>query len=228
MKNLSIFLLALFCTFPSASIAQSNRVDTEVWLKAGAKMDLSEKWGLSVEEQIRFDDDVNALKNYHTELEITFKPVKSFSLHAVSRYITRNDNSGSIQGFEDLFRYQLGASYKHDLGDLRLKYRLLYQNRNEVGISESQGDIPEKFLRFRTSVTYKIKDWKYDPSFRVEYFNALNEEVGTNNQYRLAIGTERDYKKFGELGFFYLFESSLGLNVKRLTHIFSFKYTYSF
>jgi len=129
---------------------------------------------------------------------------------------------------EDLFRYQFGVSYKHALGDLRLKYRALYQHRNEIGISESQGNIPEKFLRLRTSATYKIKNWKYDPEFRVEYFNALNDEVGTNNQFRLGIGTERDYKEFGELGFFYLFESSLGLNIKELTHIFSFKYTYSF
>lgn len=202
--------------------------DIEVWLKAGAKVDLFERWELAVEEQIRFDEDVDALKNFHTELELTFKPTDNLSLHAVSRYITRNDNRGAIQGFEDLFRYQLGVSYKHEVGQLRLKYRALYQHRNEIGISESQGDIPEKFLRLRTSAVYKIKDWKYDPVFRVEYFNALNEEVGTNNQFRLGFGTERDYKKFGELGFFYLFESSLGLNIKQLTHILSFKYTYSF
>ena len=124
--------------------------------------------------------------------------------------------------------FDIKLDYKHDFGGLRLKYRALYQHRNEIGISESQGDIPEIFLRLRTSATYKIKSWKYDPEFRVEYFNALNDGVGTNNQFRLGIGTERDYKQFGELGFFYLFESSLGLNIKQLTHIFSFKYTYSF
>lgn len=230
MKLSTFFICLVICTATNSLIGQTNNrvVDTEVWLKAGAKIDLFERWELEVEEQIRFDEDVNALKNFHTEIALTFKATDDLSIHAVSRYITRNDNRGAIQGFEDLFRYQLGASYKHDLGDLRLKYRILYQNRNEMGISESQGDIPEKFLRLRTSVVYKIKNWKYDPAFRVEYFNALNNEVGTNNQYRLGIGTEREYKKFGELGFYYLFESSLGLNIKQLTHIFSFKYTYSF
>ncbi|MDB4447649.1 DUF2490 domain-containing protein [Roseivirga sp.] len=230
MKLQTALIFLLFCALTSSLAGQTNNrvTDTEVWLKTGAKIDLFERWELGVQEQIRFDDDVNALKNFHTEMELTFKPTDNLSLHVVSRYITRNDNRGAIQGFEDLFRYQFGVSYKHALGDLRLKYRALYQHRNEIGISESQGNIPEKFLRLRTSATYKIKNWKYDPEFRVEYFNALNDEVGTNNQFRLGIGTERDYKEFGELGFFYLFESSLGLNIKELTHIFSFKYTYSF
>ncbi|OEK02944.1 hypothetical protein BFP97_16055 [Roseivirga sp. 4D4] len=231
MIKFRILLTAfLVCFFTVSAFGQSGgRVsDVEVWLKAGGKVDLTDKWEIAFEEQIRFDDDVNALKNFHTEIQLTFKPIEALSLHAVSRYITRNDNSGSIQGFEDLFRYQFGASYKHDLGQLRMKYRALYQHRNEVGISEAQGDIPEKFLRLRTSAEYKIKDWKYDPQVRVEYFNALNDEVGTNNQIRFGFGTERDYKKFGELGFFYLFESSLGLNIKQLTHILSFKYTYTF
>lgn len=230
IKSRVLFSSLIICSLTLSAFGQSGgRVsDIEVWLKAGAKVDLFERWELAVEEQIRFDEDVNALKNFHTEIELTFKLTDNLSLHAMSRYITRNDNRGSVQGFEDLFRYQLGASYKHYLGQLRMKYRALYQHRNEIGISEAQGDIPEKFLRLRTSVEYKIKDWKYDPEFRVEYFNALNDEVGTNNQIRFGFGTEREYKKFGELGFFYLFESSLGLNIKQLTHILSFKYSYSF
>jgi len=228
LRILFTAFLVCFLTFSAFGQSGGRVSDIEVWLKAGGKVDLSDKFEMAFEEQIRFDDDVNALKNFHTEIQLTFKPTKGLSLHAVSRYITRNDNSGSIQGFEDLFRYQLGASYKHELGQLRMKYRALYQHRNEVGISEAQGDIPEKFLRLRTSAVYKIKDWKYDPEVRIEYFNALNDEVGTNNQIRFGFGTERDYKKFGELGFFYLFESSLGLNIKQLTHILSFKYTYTF
>lgn len=225
-----LFAAFLICASGTSAFAQSGgRVsDIEVWLKAGGKVDLSDKFELAFEEQIRFDDDVNALKNYHTEIQLTFKPTNALSFQAVSRYITRNDNRGSIQGFEDLFRYQLGVGYKHDLGQLRMKYRALFQHRNEIGVSEAQGDIPEKFLRLRTSAVYKIKDWKYDPEVRIEYFNALNDEVGTNNQIRFGFGTERDYQKFGELGFFYLFESSLGLNIKQLTHILSFKYTYTF
>lgn len=231
MISYRIFSISLFlCFFGYSVLGQSNLQvsDIEVWLKLGGKIDLTDRWSLAFEEQIRFDDNVKALKNYHTEVALSFRLTKSLGVHVVSRYITRNDNRGSIQGFEDLFRYQLGLSYKHELGQLRLKYRVLYQHRNEIGISEVQGDIPEKFLRLRSSVVYKIKDWKYDPEFRVEYFNALNDMVGTNNQLRLGIGTEREYKQFGELGFFYLFESSLGLNIKQLTHILSFKYTYTF
>ena len=110
MKFQTALIFLLLCALTSSLTGQTNNrvTDTEVWLKTGAKIDLFERWELGIEEQIRFDDNVNALKNFHTEMELTFKPTDDLSIHVVSRYITRNDNRGAIQGFEDLFRYQVG------------------------------------------------------------------------------------------------------------------------
>jgi len=210
--------------------AQDVRLtDVELWLKAGAKVDLTQKLRLSFEEQIRFDNDLADLKNYHTELDFRYELSERFDLLAVGRFITRNDNEGENQGFENRFRYQVGTSYAHRTGQWRFKHRLLYQNRNDLERTKAQGDVHEQFWRLRTNVEYKIKDWKYDPQFRVEYFGTLNpEETGAVDQTRIGFGTEREYDKLGEFGFFFLMDFYKEGGVSFVDQAFFLKYTYLF
>ncbi|MCE7995750.1 MAG: DUF2490 domain-containing protein [Roseivirga sp.] len=206
----------------------AQQTDFEVWLKAGIKYKLNDRWSFDLEEQIRFDDDANALKNYHSELGIKFELNKFLDLLLTTRYITRNDNRGNRQGFEDHFRYQLGLSAKHDMDRFELKHRLLYQHRNEVGLSEADGDISRRFFRWRSGATYKIKNWKYDPQFNAEYFLGLNKDAaGIENSIRFTFGTERKYKKVGEFGIFYRYETTLGTPIDEITHVLALKYTYT-
>lgn len=227
MKRLFLlFLFTLSCM--TVALAQSNS-DFELWLKMGGKVDLAEKWRLNFEEQIRFDENIGAVKNYHTEAEIIFRPNKQFNLMFVPRFIRRNDNSGDTQGYENVIRFQLGGSYEHESGQFEFKHRVLFQHRNEMGIKKDEGDVPEKFLRYKLNTQYKIKNWKYDPEFSIEYFQPVdNSMVNTNQSIRFGIGTERDYDKFGELGIDYLIDLSLGLAIKEIAHILSLKYTYTF
>ena len=67
---LVIFLIACY-TIVSAQTTQLT--DVELWLKAGGKVDLSERLRLSVEEQIRFDNDLADLKNFHTEIDLRYE-----------------------------------------------------------------------------------------------------------------------------------------------------------
>lgn len=225
IKQTFLLLLAIAWTAPNLVGQQS---DFEVWLKAGIKYKVNDRWSLDLEEQIRFDDDANALKNYHTELGVKFEINTFLDLLLATRYITRNDNQGNRQGLEDHFRYQLGLGLKHEINQFELKHRLLYQHRNEVDLSEAEGDIPRQYFRWRSGATYKIKDWKYDPQFSAEYFGAMNKtEAGIDNSVRFTIGTERKYKKVGEFGIFYRYETTLGTPIDEITQVLALKYTYT-
>lgn len=227
MKRLFLILL-LTTGFCGLSHAQSSS-DFELWLKMGGKVDLGEKWRLDFEEQIRFDENAGAVKNYHTEAEIIYKPNKKIDLMFVPRFIRRNDNSGDTQGYENLLRFQIGGTYEHESGQFEFKHRLLFQHRNQLGIKKDEGDVPEKYLRYKLNTEYKIKDWKYDPEFSIEYFQTIdNKLVDTFNSIRFGIGTERNYDRFGEFGIDYMIDLSLGLDIQEIAHILSFKYTYSF
>lgn len=225
MKNVLVFILWLFV---SSAFAQRS-TDFELWLKLGGKVDLAEKWRLDFEEQIRFDESVGAVKNYHTEAELKFKASKKLDLIFVPRFIRRNDNSGDNQGYENLIRFQVGSAYEHKSGQFEFKHRLLFQHRNEMGVRKDEGDLPEKVIRYKLNTEYKIKNWKYDPQFSVEYFNALDKPLTNEfNSIRFGFGTERGYDKFGDLGIDYLLDMTLGRPVQQVAHIISLKYTYKF
>lgn len=218
--------IIVFMLLSTCLLAQQEReTDFELWLKAGGDVKLSDRFELAFEEQLRFDEDVTEVKNYHTELELKYNVTETFDLRLVSRYVQRNNGNG----FDDFFRYQIGAGYKHKWNRLNIKYRVLFQNRNELGVSEAEGDIARHFLRTRTSVEYKIRDWKYDPIFKAEYFFALNSaKAGTHDGVRFNIGTERKYDKLGEFGIFYAIDLSVNAFQPETAYILSLKYTYSF
>ena len=225
---LSIGLL-LICGGALKAQVETSETDTELWLKAGAEFELGEKWKFGVEEQLRFDEQIGATKNYHTELETRYSLTDQLDLRFTARYIRRNNNNSVIQTWSERFRYQVGAGYKHRWNQLEFKHRALFQNRNELGVSEAEGDIPRHFFRWRTGLEYKIKNWKYDPIFRTEYFKSLNgAKAGTDDSIRLSIGTDRNYDGIGKFGIFYLYEHTINAIDTQITHIISFRYSYSF
>lgn len=225
-----LFYIATVLSVSVGVQAQDVRLtDVELWLKVGAKVDLTQKLKLTFEEQIRFDNDVADLKSYHSELDFRYELNEHFDLVGVGRFITRNDNEGANQGFENRFRYQLGTIYAHRTGQWRFKHRLLYQNQNDLEKTKTQGDVHEQFWRLRSNVEYKVKDWKYDPQFRVEYFGALNSSQNDAvNEFRVGFGTEREYSGLGEFGFFFLMDFYREGNVSFVDQAFFLKYTYLF
>jgi hypothetical protein len=211
-----------------AQTAPAER-DVELWLGAGVKYDATDQLQLTLEQQLRFDDNVSAVKNYHTELQLEFEFLNNMEFFGATRFIRRNDNRGAVQGYENHFRYQVGLTYGHRLRPLELDYRVIYQHRNELQVSAADGDVARQFMRFRTRATYKIRNWKYDPQFRIEYFEAFDEAAaGIDDGIRFGIGTERDFDELGELGFHYFFERTLGAEIPEHAHIFSLRYSYRF
>jgi len=227
MTRKHLFSILLFIGMASSLSAQigTTETDTELWLKAGADFKLGEKWSFGIEEQLRFDNRIGEVKNYHTELEVKYDLTDQLDLRFATRYVRKN----AVPEEEEFFRYQFGAGYKHEWNRLEFKHRVLFQNRNEIGVSENQGDIPRHYLRLRSGIEYKIRDWKYDPIFRAEYFEALNgAKAGTDDGVRFSVGTERKYDGIGEFGIFYLYEHTINAIDTEINHIISLRYSYSF
>ncbi len=145
------------------------------------------------------------------------------------RYIRNNDTNGNIQGYENFFRYNIDLSYRHKLDRLGLKYRVRYQNRNEIGLSSSEGDIARQRFRFKTTFDYNIRNWKLDPELSGELFNGFRKN-GTENgfdKYRISLGTSYKVKKIGRFSLFYRLEKEFNVTNPETLNILSFKYTYT-
>ena len=229
-KQLILNLLLLNTVlFSSLNYAQSADKDWASWSTIGVEYELNNRWSFGLEEQFRLKENFSEVDNFFTQLSAEYKVFKNFKIGVGARYIRNNDNTGNIQGYENYFRFQIDAMYKHEINNFKIGYRLRYQNKNELGVSYDEGDYANQNIRFKTSLEYNFKKWKLDPKFSAEVFNKFQEGDDNGfNKYRLTLGTDYKIKNFGKLGVFYRFEKELNVDFPDTTNILGLKYTYSF
>lgn len=220
---LATILIVIF-----SSIGNSQNSDLTSWTTIGLEYKLNEKWNFGIEEQLRLKENISKIDAYFTQLNAEYSFSKNFKLGGGIRYIKQNDNVGNIQGYENHLRFNIDAIYNHQITDFELKYRLRYQNKNELGVTNSEGDYANQHIRFKTSIGYNFKHWKLDPVFSAEIFNHFEKNKKNGyDKYRLTIGTAYKLKDLGKIKLFYRIEKELNENLPKTTNIIGLKYTYT-
>ena len=226
--NKSTVLLSILLIIIISNIGYSQTSDLSNWTTIGLEYKLNKKWNFGIEEQLRLKEDISTIDEYFTQLNAEYSVSKNFTLGAGLRYIKENDTEGNIQGYENHFRFNADASYKHKINNFKIKYRLRYQNKNELGVSNSEGDYANQHIRFKTAIGYNFKNWKLDPKFSAEIFNHFEEgKQNGYDKYRLTLGTEYKLKNAGKINLFYRIEKELNESIPKTTNIIGLKYTYT-
>ena len=225
------FNLAFLCLMTASMIfskvhAQSNETvvtsDFESWSSIGVKAKLSKKLDASLEQGIRLAHNSTQLDQVLTDLGLSYELYKNLNFGVGMRYIYDRSNNGT---YDNDLRYNLDLSYKQKFDRLGLKYRIRYQNKNEIGSFDTQE--AKKYLRLKIGAIYNIKNWKLDPKFSTEIYRNI-ESGGQFDKLRFTLGTDYSIKKYGELGIFYRLEKDLNSTVPKTTYITGLKYTYTF
>lgn len=218
---IAIFLLCVMHSFSQ----NDDTKDLENWSSIRLKYKLNKKWSFELEEQLRLDEDISEVSGYFTQLSTEYTLMKNFKIGGALRFVRINDNEGKIQGYENHLRFHFDASYKHKINDVSLKYRLRYQNRNELAVD----DYANQKLRLKVGIEYNIKNWKLDPKFSAEIFNQIGQEEENNGlkKYRLTLGTDYNLKNIGTIGLFYRIEQELNETIPKTINIIGLKYTYT-
>jgi hypothetical protein len=226
-KQLIHTLIILF-TISTQMVTSQNNSDLEGWNSVGLDLKASKKLSFSIEEHLRLRNDISTVKNYFTQIKANYEVLKNFELGGGIRYITRNDDVGNKQGLESFFRYQFDASYTQKINKIGVLLRLRYQNKNQLGMSEEEGDIAQEFIRTRIGLGYKIKAVKLNVRLFAEHFNQPNnsklEHTETRTRYTLKLS--RKFKKIGAFTIFYGIQEN-NLNQEKTNKSFiGFKYAY--
>mgnify|MGYP000751883907 CR=1 FL=1 len=196
-KSIVLFSLILMSTVNFGQ--NEGDKDWASWNTIGIEYKLNDKWSFGLEEQFRLKENFSAVDNFFTQLSADYEIFKNFEIGGGIRYIRENDNKGNIQGYENHFRFQFDAKYKYKINNFKIGYRLRYQIKNELGLSEEEGDYANQNIRFKTSVAYNFKNWSFDPKFSAEIFNRFQEGRDNGfNKYRLTFGTDYKIKNFGK------------------------------
>jgi len=231
-KHFKSFLLlaTVYVLAAPAATAQNGTYhtvrDLESWTSAKLKYKFNKKLDFGIEEQLRLKEDAKTVDQYFTEITADYDITKHVGIGLGGRYIKQNDNVGKKTGYENHFRWNADLAYKHKIDRFDLKYRIRYQNKDELKKSEAQGDTAKHTVRLKVSVDYDIKNWKLDPEVAAELFSTLNNSEGLN-RVRFTLGTMYEFKKAGELGAFYRFEKALQGDYPKTTNIIGVQYQYT-
>jgi hypothetical protein len=230
MKNFLKGCTLLITLISFCSFSQTSSSDLALWSSIGVNYSPVKKLKFGLEQHLRLKEQAVTIDEYFTELSVKYEFFKNFEIGGGVRFIKENDNVGNKQGFRDYFRYNIDISYSHDIKRFEIGYRIRYQNKREVDLPNNETDTPTENIRFKTSIKYKIKKWPLDPKFSAEVFSRRGDgelvvSDASLSKYRLTLGTEYDFKKFGELGAYFRYQENTN-NLESIKVI-GLKYTYS-
>ena len=199
IKGATKFLaLIFFIILSNFSLAQSNEL--KGWSSVEYGFEINDLLKIDLSQHFRLKEDLNVVDTYITESEISYEPINKLTLLGQLRYYSRNDNSGGIQGFENMMRYRFGIEKKFNLNKLNFELRVAYQNR----FSLDRKNRFKKRVRIRPLIELKMKDWSNNPKIYFEYF----DEIEGNDQkaYRYGISKKINITKSQSLTLRYFYQ----------------------
>ena len=213
-----VYLLFIMLFFLSSVYPQDN--DFRGWSEIEYNLDIDSNISLALSQHFRLKEDLNNVDSYITESEITFSPLKKIKLSGQLRYYYKNDNSGGIQGFENLYRYRFGIEKKFNTNYFNLDLRVAYQNR----VSLDRKDRFKKRLRIRPSAEIKIKDWTNRPKLFYEYFDEIQGK--DQKAHRYGFSFKKKLKQNQSFTFRYFFQKyDEASNLDYNNNVISLKYS---
>ena len=220
-KGTSNFLILIFFILLSNfSLAQSNEL--KGWSSVEYGFEINDNLKIDLSQHFRLKEDLNVIDTYITESEISYEPINKLTLLGQLRYYKRNDNSGGIQGFENMMRYRFAIEKKFNSNKLNFELRAAYQNR----FSLDRDNRSKKRVRIRPLIELKIKDWSNNPKIYFEYF----DEIEGNDQkaYRYGISKKINTTKSQSLTLRYFYQKyKEKYSPNSSANIISFKYSFN-
>lgn len=207
MRGLSLLWMLFLPAMASGQIINGPDSDTTEWRGwTGVQLHWrpSRTLTLAVQEQWRWREDFTRFDRRFHQVELEWKPkgrdwVDAQSLAVGLRHSSRPDRRGDIQGVDKLLRWQIEHGTKVDAGRWTFKTRARIQQQTALAL---KGDAdPETYgqrrtWRFKGTVEYNIKGWKWDPAFAVERFiDRVPEGWQPDGAWRMRLATGRKVAK---------------------------------
>ena len=211
------FVLTLLSNF---CFAQSSEL--KGWSSVEYGFDINDVLKINLSQHFRLKEDLSVIDTYITESDISFEPIKKLTFLGQLRYYSKNDNSGGIQGFENMMRYRFGIEKKLNSNKFNIELRVAYQNR----FSLDRENRFKKRIRIRPLIELKMIDWTNNPKIYFEYF----DEIKGNDQkvYRYGISKKINTNKSQSITLRYLYQKYVEkYSSNSSANIISIKYSFN-
>lgn len=145
--------------------------ESQLWLEAGVRHDVSKRLELGFDQHLRFDADISRVGSFMPEPGLAYKVKKWLRLGGGYRLEYERDKDGVMVVRHRLFAW---GRLRHDAGDLRLGYRLQLQEQ----IRPDANPVNRHVVRNRGELSYRGLG-AVVPSGEIELHHILGEEGNT-------------------------------------------------
>ena len=207
--------------------AQETKVIKDLRLWTGAKIEktFAKDWKVSLEQEIRFKENISEINNTFTEAGMRYRISKNFALGAGFRYTWDKKQDSTYQGYS---RYNIDLRYKGKLNYLNIYYRLRYQREVEDFAIFDLSAPYVKQLRHRVSI--RLTSLKHiAPYVSGEIFQIFTPYTDPQfGYYRIVAGILYEPGRIGEFNVAWGFNRELSSSQPAMIYMFKVNYTYKF
>lgn len=218
-------ILTLVIVLGLATAASAQEWDFLSWHKVAVGGDLTKKISLSVEQQLRLNENSLRVDQTFTEVALGYDLPKGFSLTGAYRFSWSQDETGS---FFNRHRYNIDLNYGKKFWVLKAKVRARFQHRPSTYTINERLEPEESpvFVRLKLAIDFaKLKKWT--PGIAFESFFRINSPLENGaNKFRYRAYLERDLPRRQGLGMFYMLETDYSSITPAFVSVIGVNYTY--
>jgi predicted porin len=221
----SMFIIIFCCSLKVNAQESIVTNDLEMRNSFAISKKINNRWKVSLEEELRFTEDISRFDIFLSDLGVDYKINKHFSAGLNYRFYQNKNNDGN---FKTQHRLSAAISYKQKFNRFTFKYRLQFQNKDEDFLSSgSENNVYN--LRNKISVDYNIRKFKLDPYFQAELFRKYETDMNPYfNKVRWTLGASYPITKKSDIQLFYRIDNELNQSYPKNTYILGLGYKFSF
>lgn len=204
---------AVALCFVIGCLIASPQNDNELWASIEAEKDLTPRFRIELEQEIRLNDHLSSFKETFSQISLTYGIVKNIQWSGDYRLIVYSDE---IEG-----RVSTGVTHSGATGPLSHTYRVKFQR--ESGRKSSLED----HLRNRLIVRYRIRK-SFSPYVGAETFHEVGREGFEYDKFRITIGMRAKFTGGNSARVFYRLQRQVGRSNPKSANIFGIKYEIDF
>ena len=207
----SIFLFVGLFFFSSLILIAQTR-DKELWTGFNLDIPIVNKFGIELEQQLRYENNYSLLKWHISDLSFYYRITKWLKFSTTYRY-RNNENKWQNNFYANLY---FNKKFKY----VKLLYRLRYYKKFIPNKNN------EEYIRNKISLKYNKSNMWFKPYLAVELFYLINNLKYTDRatKYRFYIGFDIPTFKRQSLSLYWMYQEEMNIKKINISSIFGIFY----
>ena len=215
-----------------ARFAVAQQTDAGLWTNFTIEKEITKKWSLYVEQEVRLKENYSQLDRLYTEIGGSYKPAKGLKISLAYRFIAKED---LVKYYWNDFRFGHRAMfeifYKYRYRSLTFLYKTRIESEMKYIYSSDKGKVAGWHWKNKFEIKYRLM--RFEPfigtELRYQFRDPRHPESDwLLNRIWIYAGVDISIIKYHTLGIYYLLQKEWNLTNAENRYILGLQYSILF